>query len=107
MVESPANNKARLRRLRAQNPGWSTQKNAKWNSANPEKRRAHQIVESAVKSGALRRQGCEVCGTIVCVQTHHDDYSKPLNVVWLCRAHHCARHRELRAAISDDRVTSQ
>jgi hypothetical protein len=37
-----------------------------------------------------------VCGTQDRVQAHHEDYSRPLDVVWLCPTHHKARHREMR-----------
>ena len=98
MSEPAANVAPRLRRFRAANPGYSTAKNAKWNGANPEKRRAHKALERAVSRGAIARQPCERCGSTKS-QGHHDDYSKPLNVMWLCQPHHRERHRELENAI--------
>jgi hypothetical protein len=95
MAESRDANAARLRRLRADNPQWSTAKNAKWNAANREKRLAHRRVEAALLAGRLVRCACERCGAVERVQAHHDDYSKPLAVRWLCAVHHRERHREL------------
>jgi hypothetical protein len=46
-----------------------------------------------VNQGFLKRQPCEVCGTEEDVQAHHDDYSKPLDVRWLCRKHHREHHK--------------
>ena len=45
----------------------------------------------AVMSGELAREPCEVCGAVP-TEAHHDDYSKPLDVRWLCNAHHLAHH---------------
>jgi hypothetical protein len=53
-------------------------------SAHPEKNRARAMVGREVKAGRLIRQPCEVCGTNERVQAHHDDYSKPLEVRWMC-----------------------
>ena len=53
---------------------------------------AHKKTEWAIESGALVRQPCELCGAIK-VDAHHDDYSKPLEVRWLCRKHHLLHHR--------------
>src|SRR5262245_57418077 len=39
-----------------------------------------------LKRGKIKRQPCEVCGSTA--QMHHDDYSRPLEVRWLCRPHH-------------------
>ncbi len=61
----------------------------------PEKKRAANLVYKALKSGKLIRQPCEACGTTSKVQAHHDDYSKPLNVKWLCQRDHLKHHCEL------------
>lgn len=58
------------------------------------KRQAHKIVGNALADGRLERQPCERCGAEK-VHAHHDDYSKPLDVMWLCPKHHRERHREL------------
>ena len=53
----------------------------------PEKITARSAVSSALYHGKIRRKPCEVCG-ILKVEAHHDDYSKPLDVKWLCNKHH-------------------
>jgi len=57
----------------------------------PNKYKAHQIVNYAIKSKKLFREPCEVCG-IDNSDAHHDDYLKPLNVRWLCSEHHRQWH---------------
>ena len=52
---------------------------------------------SAIKNGKLTPQPCAVCGKDK-TQGHHEDYSKPLDVVWLCIRHHQDRHIHLRNA---------
>lgn len=54
---------------------------------------AHSAVSRAIKDGTLTRQPCEVCGDIRSV-AHHGDYLKPLEVRWLCAAHHADWHTE-------------
>ena len=39
------------------------------------------------RMGVLVPKPCEVCGDEK-VEKHHDDYSKPLQVRWLCKQHH-------------------
>lgn len=58
---------------------------------NPEKVRARSAVHVAVRDGRLKREPCKVCGSRR-VQGHHEDYSKPLDVVWLCFRHHMETH---------------
>jgi hypothetical protein len=62
--------------------------------------RAHYAVSRAVKNGILQSQPCSRCAHTPAV-AHHEDYTKPLEVVWLCRNHHGERHRELRKAHND------
>ncbi len=52
---------------------------------------AHGAVRHAQISGKLVKSPCEVCGKLP-ANAHHDDYSQPLNIRWLCRAHHREWH---------------
>lgn len=64
----------------------------------PQKAKAHQIVHKAIRSGKLVRQPCEVCGTTARIHAHHEDYSKPLEVRWLCGFHHRELHNSKRVS---------
>jgi hypothetical protein len=57
--------------------------------------KAHDRVKYALKTGRLIKMPCERCGDKTS-EAHHDDYSKPLNVIWLCSLHHKQRHKFLR-----------
>jgi hypothetical protein len=63
----------------------------RYTERNPVKRAAVNAVNNAIRDGRLTRQPCEVCGAKA--QAHHDDYSKPLDVRWLCATHHAEWHR--------------
>jgi hypothetical protein len=41
--------------------------------------------------GKLVPEPCAVCGGAA--EKHHEDYSEPLKVAWLCRKHHLLHHR--------------
>lgn len=58
----------------------------------PEVHAAHIAVSNAVRDGRLKKQPCEVCGEPA--HAHHEDYSKPLDVMWLCHKHHMEQHRK-------------
>lgn len=53
---------------------------------------AARAFQKAIRKGELVRGPCEVCGTTKHIDGHHDDYSKPLEVRWLCRRHHILHH---------------
>lgn len=56
---------------------------------------AHNAVARALRSGRIERQPCCMCGTTEKIHAHHDDYMKPLEVMWLCVVHHKSRHAYL------------
>jgi hypothetical protein len=69
----------------------------------PAYRRRKQMVyrayHAAIMDGTLVRGPCEVCGATKNqdgsgIEGHHDDYSRPLKVRWLCEEHHIQWHRE-------------
>lgn len=61
----------------------------------PERRAAHVAVGNAISAGLLKAKPCERCYYAVGVHAHHEDYSKPLEVIWLCKKCHGQRHREI------------
>lgn len=65
--------------------------NRTYRKANPLVARAHWMVQEALRSDRLRKGPCEACGSLK-VQGHHEDYSKPLEVRWLCHKHHVDQH---------------
>jgi len=58
------------------------------------KYRAQQLVNYAVRTGKLvRPDSCEICyKTSVKINGHHDNYSKLLEVVWVCTSCHRKMH---------------
>jgi len=66
----------------------------RWKEAHPDRRNASHQVNNAVRDGRL--EPWPVCAVPSCCskpEAHHPDYSKPLDVVWLCRKHHYGAHR--------------
>jgi len=59
----------------------------------PERTKARGVVRHAIQSGALVKKPCEECGEIK-VHAHHEDYSQPLLVNWLCIKHHEEIHHK-------------
>lgn len=73
----------------------------KFKTQNPEKAAAHRAVAAAVRRGALLRpEFCESCLKRCKPHAHHDDYSMPLVVDWLCRACHVVADSMRRARLT-------
>ena len=69
---------------------------SRFRAKSPEKVAAQGLVARAVRSGQLRRPDtCSACGVSCQPHGHHDDYTQPLVVRWLCRACHIAHHADL------------
>lgn len=63
----------------------------------PDRRTAHVLLGNALKAGRVAKPDtCEQCGRsprkASHLHGHHDDYTKPLDVRWLCVTCHRALH---------------
>lgn len=83
--------RARSRRSYANNKQTRTDRRAEYKIESPEKIKARNIVNNALRDKNLFKKPCEVCGEIK-VEAHHEDYLKPLQVRWLCKQHHVEAH---------------
>jgi ribosomal protein S27AE len=45
--------------------------------------------------GYIFKKPCEKCGNVKSV-AHHEDYDKPLEIVWLCQPCHSHRHKQMK-----------
>lgn len=72
-------------------PGQRRANRQAYGRRHPEKVLARDAVYIAKKRGRIVAGPCEVCGATN-AEAHHDDYSKPLDVRWLCREHHREHH---------------
>jgi hypothetical protein len=86
----------RFEKNRIKHFGWSKENRDRlneyqreWYQKNKEKRRAHVVLNRAVNSGkVMRPKECSECKKECKPDGHHLDYSKPLEVIWICRACH-------------------
>ncbi len=73
----------------------NTERTIKYRKENPEKYKATMAVSNAKRSGKIVEQPCSVCGSTERLEAHHEDYSKPLEIKWLCSAcHHAVHHKD-------------
>ena len=68
------------------------------------KAEAYHVVLQAKRFGWLKREPCAICGSPKS-EGHHDDYTKPLRVRWLCRLHHRQAHRGPRKRTAFTQIT--
>lgn len=87
IINSSKNNKDNYYRIK-------NEQVRKWRQNNPLKTIAHRKVFIAKRNGTLLQKPCEKCGNPNS-EAHHNDYSKPLDVIWLCKQHHADIHIEL------------
>lgn len=96
-----------LRRFAKKNPEKIKEYRNKWRNSNPlayksdyekadpYKLRARYTLRNAIASGKIiRPKICSECGWEGMIHGHHSDYSKPLDVEWLCSLCHGKKHRD-------------
>lgn len=71
----------------------------RWQNKHPERRAANNVLDNAVRDGrVIPWPACAVPECAGKPEAHHPDYSRPLDVVWLCAKHHKAAHTIAREA---------
>jgi len=65
-----------------------------WRQEDRRRGKAHSAVAKALRQGTLLPLACEWCGEENSL-AHHEDYDKPLDVIWLCQPCHKKRHKQI------------
>ena len=73
----------------------NTEINRAWRAEDKRRQLGHAAVAKAIRNGSLLRLPCVRCGEKKSL-AHHEDYDKPLEVMWLCQPCHKQRHKELK-----------
>ncbi len=105
----PVKERAKYERLMLRkNPNWkphvpvvprtNAQKKAQKKASNPVVFNARHTLDMAVSRGRVKKHPCFVCG-VEPAEGHHPDYSRPREVVWLCREHHGQLHEEFKEIV--------
>lgn len=83
----------------AKNPRKKTVDCQRYRREHPLRYAARTAVGNALQSGRLvRPEACSRCGKSCKPDGHHEDYAKPLAVVWVCRSCHYKLDRVKREA---------
>ena len=64
---------------------------------------ARDTLNNRIKSKKIIKEPCVVCG-LNDSEAHHDDYGKPIDVIWLCNKHHLEMHHKVQIENSRDTI---
>ncbi len=78
---------------RQENKGKLSEYSAEYRANNPHKLKAYQLLRDSFRYGNNTKPlNCTKCGNNSKLEAHHEDYTKPLDVLWLCRSCHKKHH---------------
>ena len=89
-------NREYMARARGKNPEKFRKREREYSLNRPkdEKTKARATLNNARRSGKIKKPlVCEMCDEPKTITGHHRDYSKPLEVTWLCYQCHADVHR--------------
>lgn len=85
--------------------GYSAEQRAK--KKFPEKEKARHVLYRAISKGKIiRATKCSKCNCKKRIEAHHEDYTKPLEIIWLCKLHHVEADRLLREKLDKTTIPS-
>jgi hypothetical protein len=79
----------------------STEITKAWRAEDKRRAKCHYEVTKAIKNGELFKKPCVKCNDAKSL-AHHEDYDKPLDVVWLCQSCHKKRHIEIKLILKGE-----
>lgn len=89
-VNERVNNQRWCKSCRAEWMRMNRPKHSELNDIQRLKANARSTANVYLKRGKILRENC-MCGDIG-EEMHHKDYSKPLDIIWLCRSCHIKEH---------------
>ena len=86
---NPEKQRASARRWKQEHPEQAQAHSRKWTQRNRDRMRnalrANWLVKTEIRAGRMiRSTTCEVCGAAGLTEAAHSNYSRPLDVRWLC-----------------------
>jgi hypothetical protein len=60
----------------------------RWHEKHKEERRKYVLIQSKAIYHNPTRKKCSIKNCNNIGERHHPDYSKPKNIIWLCKKHH-------------------
>ena len=67
-----------------------------YRNLNKQIKQAHGMIKYQIKIGKIKRpEKCSICNKSENIHAHHADYSKPLEIIWLCASCHNFLHRRI------------
>lgn len=94
-MEDPEKYAAYREFMKARYSKYAANSKQKDRSRDKVKLRARGIVRNHIWRGKLSRLPCEQCGEVKS-HAHHEEYSRPLDVKWLCVKCHVKLHKDLK-----------
>lgn len=98
--------KEAVRKYREENPGNCLETRLKACKKNPTRTNANRAIDTAIKAGVIERphicSGCGCSDSEHRIEAHHYDYSKPLDVIWLCTP--CHRSMDARRRVAEGKT---
>lgn len=97
LIENPTKAKEYANRHREKHKDTIYSKNYAREKIKHHEKLAKMAVARAIKRGDLvRPEACDKCSKICKPEGHHFDYTKRLDVMWLCKSCHAREHVRLR-----------
>lgn len=71
----------------------------RWRNKHPEKRKELVRIQNQARYANPIKEYCQVHNCVEIGERHHPDYSKPKEIIWLCKHHHELLHTTVSCSI--------